>query len=74
MVTLLFTTGALGTLLFFACLMILFFVAEPGWLLAWLIASAVVAIVGCGLGVVVLARRGQRPGDGRSQPSRTADL
>jgi len=62
LVTLLFTVGGLGTVLFFTCLMILFFVAEPGWLLAWLIGSAGVDILGCGLGVAVLAHRGQRSG------------
>jgi hypothetical protein len=57
-----FTIGGLGTLAFFTCLAILFFLAEPGWLLPWLIGSAVVGMGGCGLGVALLARRRPAPG------------
>ena len=62
MITLLFTIGGLGALLFFACLAILFFVAEPGWLFAWLMGSAAVALLGCGLAVAILAHRDRRSG------------
>jgi len=62
MVALLFTIGGLGALLFFACLAILFFIAEPGWLFAWLIGSAAIALLACGLAVAVLAYRDRRSG------------
>ncbi len=62
MITLLFTIGGLGTLAFFTCLMILFFLAEPGWLFPWLIGSAGVALLGCGLAVALMVRRGSRSG------------
>jgi hypothetical protein len=62
-IPLLFTIGGLGTLGFFTCLAILFFLAEPGWLLPWLIGSAGIGMVGCGLGVALLARRGPPSGN-----------
>ncbi len=60
MTTLLFTIGGHGTLVFFACLMILFFLAEPGWLFPCLVGSAAVGLFGCGLAVALLARRSPR--------------
>jgi hypothetical protein len=62
-IPLLFTIGGLGTLAFFTCLGILFFLAEPGWLLPWLIGSAGAGLSGCGLAVALLARR--RPASGK---------
>jgi protein-S-isoprenylcysteine O-methyltransferase Ste14 len=62
-ITLLFSIGGLATVAFFSCLMILFFLAEPGWLLPWLIGSAGVGLLGCGLAVALLARRDPRAGD-----------
>jgi hypothetical protein len=49
--------GTIGALSAFACLAILFFIAEPLWLFTWFLGSAVLAAAGFGGALLLLARR-----------------
>ena len=64
--------GAAGSLSLLGCLLVLTFLAEPPWLLTWLLTSAGTAAVGFAIGIPLLSRvrRSDPSSSGREAPVR----